>query len=166
MWLLGPVRAVSAHLEEVELPEGPTDAAFVLDLRHSSGVVSFVSSTKLYHLDERELRAYGSDGSYTARSTDVQAAAIAAGRRPAENRAAWGYEHPERWGVLRTADGAQPAPSQQGAYFEFYEQFARACTGEGPAPSPGQEGVAVLAVLDAARRSAGTRQWEDVPPAG
>lgn len=162
MWLLGPVTAVSAQLDEVELPEGRTDASFVLSLRHRSGPVSYVSSTKLNHLQERELLVYGAGGSYVARSSDVQAEAIFAGQRPAADKAAWGYEAPERWGVLRTESGAQRIPSEQGAYFEFYEQFARACAGTGPAPSPGAEGVAVLAVLDAARRSALSGQWEGV----
>ena len=162
MWLLGPVTAVSAQLDDVELPEGRTDASFALSLRHRSGPVSYVSSTKLNHLQERELLVYGTGGSYIARSTDVQADAIFAGHRPATDKAAWGYEAPEHWGVLRTEDGEQKVPSEQGAYFEFYEQFARACEGIGPAPSPGAEGVAVLAVLDAARRSARSGQWEAV----
>lgn len=162
MWLLGPVEAVSAQLDLVELPEGPTDAAFALALRHRCGTFSYVSSTKLNHLQERELRAYGASGSYTARSSDVQAEAIAAGRRPARDKAGWGYEMPQRWGTLRTGAGAEAVPSEQGAYFEFYEQFARAISGDGPLPSPGEEGVAVLDVLDAARRSARTGEWENV----
>ena len=47
-------------------------------------------------------------------------------------------------------------PSAQGSYVAFYEQFAAACAGQGPAPSPAEEGVAVLEVLDAARRAAET----------
>lgn len=163
LWLLGQVTAVSAQLDEVDLPEGRTDSAFLLALRHASGPVSYVSSTKLNHLAERELRAYGAHGSYTARSSDVQAESIFAGRRPIEDKEAWGFEPPECWGTLRTAAGDERIPSEQGAAFVFYEQFARACAGAGPAPSPGSEGVAVLEVLDAARRSAASAQWEPVP---
>lgn len=163
LWLLGPVTAVSAQLDEVDLPEGRTDAAFLLALRHASGPVSYVSSTKLNHLAERELRAYGAHGSYAARSSDVQAEAIFTGRRPIEDKRAWGFEPPECWGTLRTAAGDERIPSEQGAAFVFYEQFACACAGAGPAPSPGSEGVAVLEVLDAARRSAASAQWEPVP---
>jgi predicted dehydrogenase len=57
---------------------------------HARGRVrSHLSSTKLNRIQERELRAYGSAGSYVARGTDVQAQAIFAGRRPAELGAAW-----------------------------------------------------------------------------
>lgn len=154
MWLLGPVSSVHAQWDEVELPAGRTDAAFVLTLRHDSGVTSYVSSTKLNHLHERTLRAYGSAGSYVVTSADVQAEAVAAGRHPAEDRAGWGFDDPSRAGLLRTAAGEERVPSVQGDYTAFYEQFARACAGLGSAPSPAEEGVAVLAVLDAARESA------------
>ena len=162
MWLLGGVDTVHARLDEVELAAGRTDAAFALTLHHASGVSSYVSSTKLNHLHERTLRAYGSEGSYTVTSADVQAEAIMAGRRPSAGREGWGHGDPSRAGLLRTAAGTEPVPSAQGDYTRFYEQFAAACAGEGPAPSPAEEGVAVLAVLDAARRSAASGQVEPV----
>ncbi|GAA1332047.1 Gfo/Idh/MocA family oxidoreductase [Brachybacterium rhamnosum] len=136
MWLLGPVSSVHAQWDEVELPAGRTDAAFVLSLRHDSGVTSCVSSTKLTHLRERTLRAYGSAGSYVVTSADVQAEAVAAGRHPAEERAGWGFDDPSRAGLLRTAAGEERVPSVQGDYAAFYEQFARACAGEGPHRPP------------------------------
>lgn len=158
MWLLGPVEAVAAQIDHVDLPEGRTDAAFTVTLHHTSGVTSYASSTKLNHLHRRTLRAYGSAGSYEVESTDVQAEAIFAGRRPADDRDGWGYDSREHWGTLHTADGPESVPSEQGAYFEFYEQFAAACAGHGEAPSPAVEGVAVLEVLDAARQAAESRQ--------
>lgn len=154
LWLLGPVRAVSAQIDHVDLPEGRTDAAFMVTLHHTSGVTSYASSTKLNHLHRRTLRAYGSAGSYEVASTDVQAEAIFAGRRPSSDKPGWGHDAREHWGTLHTADGHEQVPSSQGAYFEFYEQFAAACAGRGDAPSPAPEGVAVLEVLDAARQAA------------
>ncbi|GAB4095993.1 Gfo/Idh/MocA family oxidoreductase [Brachybacterium horti] len=136
MWLLGPVSSVHAQWDEVELPAGRTDAAFVLSLRHDSGVTSYVSSTKLTHLHERTLRAYGSAGSYVVTSADVQAEAVAAGRHPADERAGWGFDDPSRAGLLRTAAGEERVPSVQGDYAAFYEQLARACAGEGPHRPP------------------------------
>jgi predicted dehydrogenase len=156
MWLLGPVTSVSARLDHVELPEGRTDAAFLVTLQHASGVTSTASSTKLNHLRRRTLLAYGSAGAYEVASTDVQAQAIYAGRRPAEDPVGWGHDAPEHWGTLHTAAGDETIPSAQGSYTAFYEQFAAACAGQGPAPSPAEEGVAVLEVLDAARRAAET----------
>jgi predicted dehydrogenase len=161
-WLLGDVAEVSAELDFIDLPEGRTDASFVVTLHHTSGVFSYVESSKINRVSERSFRAYGDAGSYEASGTDVQTSAIFAGRRPADDRVAWGFEAPERWGTLITGAHSERVPSEQGAWFEFYEQFARACTGDGPVPSPASEAVETLAVLDAARRSATEGGWQKV----
>ncbi|GAA4678351.1 Gfo/Idh/MocA family oxidoreductase [Frondihabitans cladoniiphilus] len=160
IWLLGDVAEVSAELDWIDLPEGRTDAGFAITLRHTSGVTSYVSSSKANHVAARQLLVYGSGGSYESNGTDVQAAQIFSGRRPAADKDGWGYEDESRWGVLRTAAGDKPVPSEQGAYFEFYEQFAAAVRGEGPVPSDARAGVRTLAVLDAARRSAEQGGWQ------
>ncbi len=154
LWLLGDVRSVNAHLDWIELPGGRTDASFLLDLEHSSGVRSTVESSKINHLEARELRAYGSEGSYRALGTDVQAQAIFAGRRPVDDLAQWGYDEPGRWGVLATSAGEVSVPSEQGRYHDLYSAFAAAVRGEGPQPVPALDAVRTLAVLDAARLSA------------
>lgn len=154
LWLLGPVVSVDAQLDIVGLPEGRTDAGFVLTLRHASGVHSHISASKLNRLSVRELRAYGADGSYVARGTDVQAQAIFAGKRPADDPACWGYDTEEYWGTLRNAEGETRVPSEQGRYQAYYEAFSDALrSGEKP-PVTAEEAIATLAVLDAARQSA------------
>jgi predicted dehydrogenase len=154
LWLLGPATSVAAHLDWVELPEGRTDAGFVITLQHAGGVQSTVESTKLNRLSVRELRAYGSRGSYRSYSTDVQASSIFAGRRPANEPDTWGYEPEDNWGILATATGEQRVPSAQGSYQDLYTQFAAAVRGEGLQPVPAAEGIRTLLVLDAARESA------------
>ena len=164
IWLLGDVRSVNAHLDWIDLPEGRTDASFLIDLEHTSGVRSTVESSKANHIEARELRAYGSEGSYRALGTDVQAQAIFAGRRPADDPEEWGYEEPARWGLLSTAAGEVSVPSEQGRYHDFYAAFAAAVRGEGRQPVPAYEGVRTLAVLDAARLSAARGDSIQVPP--
>jgi predicted dehydrogenase len=154
VWLLGDVRSVNAHLDWFDLPEGRTDAGFCLEMEHTSGVRSAVESSKLNHLAERELRAYGSQGSYLARGTDVQAQAIFSGRRPADDLEEWGYEAPARWGLLATASGEVSVPSEQGRYHDLYSAFAAAVEGKGRQPVPASDAIRTLAVLDAARLSA------------
>jgi predicted dehydrogenase len=154
LWLLGPATAVTAHLDWIELPEGRTDAGFVITLQHAGGVQSTVESTKMNGLAVRELRAYGSNGSYRSYGTDVQAQAIFAGRRPANEPETWGYEPEDNWGTLATTTGEERVPSAQGSYQDLYTQFAAAVRGEGPQPVPAAEGVRTLVVLDAARESA------------
>jgi len=154
LWLLGPVASVDAQLDEVILPEGPTNASFTITLRHRSGIHSHVSASKLNHLDIRELRAYGDKGSYISHGSDIQAQSIFAGKRPADNLARWGYEPQANWGVLRTAAGEERVPSEQGRYHDYYEAFARAVRTGGSPPVTAAEGAATLEVLDAARLSA------------
>lgn len=158
LWLLGPAISVTANWDIVDLPQGATDAGFVLTISHESGAHSHLSASKLNHLNVRELRAYGEAGSYVSFSTDVQAQAIFAGKRPAADLAGWGYEPESHWGTLRTSDGDESIPSEQGKYHGFYEGFADAAATGGPAPVTAEEGVATLAVLDAARRSASERR--------
>ncbi len=154
LWLLGPIRTVYADLDWVDLSEGRTDVGLGIALVHESGVRSRASATKLNRNVEKELRAYGSAGSYVGRSSDAQTAAIFAGRRPAIEGEAWGYEPESHWGTLHTANGAVRVPSERGAYQDYYSQFAAAFRGEGAYPVPAAEAIRTLEVLDAARASA------------
>jgi predicted dehydrogenase len=154
LWLFGPVEQVFARVEEAPTPDGPTDVAFVIVLVHRDGTMSEVSASKLNRLQERELRLYGELGSYLSRSTDVQAEAIFAGRRPVDDPRGWGHEPESAWGTLRTAEGARRIPAEQGSYVQYYELFAQAIRIGGPPPVSAAEAVETLAVLDAARHSA------------
>ena len=163
IWLLGDVHGVNAHLDWMELPEGPTDAGFCIELEHTSGVRTHVEASKVNHIEARELRAYGSEGSYRALGTDVQAQAIFAGRRPVDDLEEWGYEEPGLWGLLSTAAGEVSVPSEQGRYHDLYTAFAAAIRGDGRQPVPAQDAVRTLAVLDAARLSAERGTSVEVP---
>ncbi|WP_026556055.1 Gfo/Idh/MocA family protein [Arthrobacter sp. 35W] len=157
LWLLGPATHVYATLDWTDRFGELTDCGFAVTMTHASGAVSTVSASKLNHSTTRELRAYGSEGSYIASGADVQADALAAGRRPAAEPETWGIDVAENWGILATSAGRRPIPSAQGNYATFYTEFARAVRGGGPAPVPAQEGIRTLEVLDAARRSAQER---------
>ena len=154
LWLLGPAVSVDAELDMIDLPEGRTDAGFVLTLRHASGAHSHIEASKLNRLAVKEYRAYGEAGSYVSSATDVQAQAIFAGRRPIDDLAGWGYESEAHWGTLRTAAGEERVPSEQGRYHDYYEAFARAVRDGTPPPVTAEEAIQTLAVLDAARTSA------------
>ena len=154
LWLLGPATHVYATLDWTDRFGATTDCGFVVTLTHASGAVSTVSASKLNHSSTRELRAYGSKGSYVAAGADVQADAVLSGHRPAYNPATWGIDAAENWGTLATGDGRRAVASAQGNYAGFYAEFARAVRNEGPEPVPAAEGIRTLEVLDAARRSA------------
>ncbi|MFD1798139.1 Gfo/Idh/MocA family oxidoreductase [Paracoccus aurantiacus] len=154
LWLLGPAVSVHAHLDMIDLPEGPTDAGFVISIRHQGGTFSQLVSSKINHIDAKEFVVYGDQGSYRSAQTDVQAQAIFADKRPVDDPDGWGYEAEERWGILATASGAERVPSEQGRYHDYYTGFARAVQGGTLPPVTPADAIAVLQVLDAARQSA------------
>ena len=154
LWLFGPAASVSANLDWADLPEGRTDAGFVVTIVHARGTHSHLSASKVNRLVAKELWLLGSQGSYVSRQTDLQTQLILAGKKPKDDPAGWGYEREELWGELSTADGVSRVPSAQGAHFMFYEQFAAAVAGQGPQPVPAYEAVGTIRVLDAARVSA------------
>ena len=164
LFLLGPVVSVDAQMDFVDLPQGRTDAGFTIALRHASGAHSHVSASKLNHIDEREFRAYGELGCYVSSTTDVQAKSVIAGRRPAENPQAWGYEPKSNWGTIYTADGAERVPSEQGRYHDYYAAFARAVRSGAKPPVTALDGERTIAVLDAARMSANTGRSVELAP--
>ncbi len=108
LWLLGPATHVHATLDWTERFGERTDCGFFITMTHASGVVSTVSASKLNHSTTRELRAYGSEGSYIAAASDVQANALMAGRRPVADSESWGIDAPEYWGNLSERTTAKP----------------------------------------------------------
>lgn len=162
LWLFGPVAQVYGSLDYIDTPAGRTDAGFIVTLQHESGTTSTMSASKANHAVGREIRVYGERGSYVSQMSDVQTAAIFAGRRPAREGAEWGYEAEERWGVLSTVDGQCRVASERGAYQDYYSQFARAVAGDAELPVTGDDAVRTLRVLDAARLSAETGRAIDL----
>ncbi|MBF9000348.1 Gfo/Idh/MocA family protein [Vibrio nitrifigilis] len=154
VYLLGSVKSVYAHIDEVELPQGTTNASFVLTLQHESGATSYVSASKLNHVQMKEFIVYGEKGSMQSQMSDVQANALFAGERPVNNIAQWGVEEKVRWPILRTAQGDVAVPSEQGAYFAYYNQFAKAVSEGAELPVPPEQVVQVLKILDGAIISA------------
>jgi predicted dehydrogenase len=164
LWLLGDISAVSATLNWIDRDRDRIDAGFVITLRHTSGAVSYLSSSKVNRVTARTLLVYGQLGSYEAAGTDVQFAALLAGKRPAGDRLGWGFEDESNWGVLRTAEITRRVPSEQGAYYQYYEQFAAAVRGQAKPPTPGFEAIRTLQILDAARVSDAEEQWIGLAP--
>ena len=156
IYLLGPVLSVDAQLDMFDLPQGATDVSFNITLRHESGAHSHLSACKRNYIDDRELRAIGELGSYVAKSTDVQAQDIFAGKRPVDDLVGWGYEPRENWGVLATASGREFVPSEQGRYHDYYTAFAQSIRDQTAPPVTAETGAKTLSILDAARESAMT----------
>jgi predicted dehydrogenase len=137
IWLLGPVASVTAHLNPVDLPGGGnTDGGFTLDLVHQSGVTSYAEASKANRVEARELRLYGSEGSYCFSDRT-------AGDKTGGN-----------FGVLSTGKGLEKISLRAGRWSDFYTGFAAAVIADAAPPVTASEAVLVLQVLDAARKSA------------
>lgn len=147
--LMGPATSVFARLGDEDRPEGETNVRFFILIEHASGAQSRISASKVDHLESKEIRLYGSEGSYVSDYTDLQADAARAGARPADDRDAWGYESEERWGTVTTNAGSEKVPSAKGDYTDYYDELADALADGTAGPVPAEEGVDVLAVLDA-----------------
>jgi predicted dehydrogenase len=155
--LFGPVRSVYAELHV--RPEGDGfDDHFSTALHHDSGVTShLVGGLTLQGEPRSRFRVVGTAAACVIEDDDGQTDRLLSGRTPATEGESWGTVPESRWGRLFRGGAATPVPSRAGSWSAFYAGFARAVRGGRPPVDP-WDAVAALEVLDAARRSAATRQ--------
>ncbi|MCU1691542.1 MAG: oxidoreductase domain protein [Frankiales bacterium] len=145
--LLGPVVQVYAELD-ARRPGAAVEDDVMLALTHASGARSthWLSATAA-HRGPR-LRLLGGRAAYVAQELDLQEAALRAGLP------AWDAATTD--GLLVAGDDVRRVASERGDYRLFYAGLERALRGQGPVPVAPRDALAVLRVLDAARRSAAT----------
>jgi scyllo-inositol 2-dehydrogenase (NADP+) len=151
LMFFGPVSRVYAEVRAVR-PGAQVDDDVFLALTHAGGVRSHLwASSTAADLGPR-FRVLGTAASYVKYGLDVQEAALRAGGAPHD--AGWGIESEAAWGRLGTPEKAGPVPTLPGAYQHFYAGVRDALrTGSQP-PVTVDQAAAVLAVIEAARRSA------------
>jgi predicted dehydrogenase len=147
--LFGPAVDVYAEIDSRRSPGGADDDTFVA-LTHASGVRSHLWMSALAAQPGPRFRVLGNRGAFVKFGMDVQEDALRSGARP--GGAGWGADAPERWGAVHTGDRVETMPTAAGAYELFYAQVADAVRGRGAVPVPADEAVAVLDVVDRARR--------------
>ena len=153
--LFGPAREVYAELDRRTPGSEVDDDAFVA-LTHRSGVRSHLWMSSLAAQSGPRFRVLGDRAGFTKFCLDVQEAALRSLEPP--NGAAWGVDLRESWGLLGAGGDEEPVETARGAYPEFYRQTVAALRSDGPAPVDPADAVAVLEIIEAARRSAGERQ--------
>ncbi|MCD9141566.1 Gfo/Idh/MocA family oxidoreductase [Streptomyces albireticuli] len=156
--LFGPAATVYAETD-VRRPGAEADDDTFIALTHTSGVRShlWVSATTA-QLGPR-FRVLGSVAGYVKYGLDPQEAALREGRRPADDRAAWGVEPECAWGRLGSGEspltgGGDPVPTLPGDYPAYYAAVAEALRTGGEPPVTAREAAEALRVLEAARVSA------------
>lgn len=154
--LFGPVATVAAELSAAE-PEVPEDTIF-LSLSHAGGVRSHLWASSRCAAPGPRLRVLGTRAAFLVEHEDVQEAALKAGRRPGDGAGPWGAQPAGAAGALVAGERRTPVAGERGAWDAFYPALGAALRGEAPVPVDPADAVAVLEVLDAARRGAAERR--------
>lgn len=149
--LFGPAQRVYAELDRRRPGVEVDDDAFVA-LHHASGVRSHLWMSKVAAQRGPRFRVLGDRAAFTKHGLDGQEAAMAAGAKP--DAPGFGSEAEAHWGVVGDEPSAQPVPTVSGRYLQFYSEVARAVRNGGPPPVEPASSLAVLEVIEAARRSA------------
>jgi predicted dehydrogenase len=147
--LFGPVVQVHAEIDRRRPGVEVDDDAFVA-LTHASGVRSHLWTSLVAAEDAGRMRVLGSRAAYVKSGLDVQEAALRGGGRPGSS--AWGREPPERWGRLGAGEEWIRVPTERGDYPAFYTGIAAALRDGTPPPVDPADAVAVLEVIEIARR--------------
>ena len=153
--MFGPVTHVYAEVDARRGAPGDDDA-FVA-LRHAHGVISHLRASAITAAPGPRLRVLGTKAAFVVQDLDGQEDVLRSGTRPDEVLA-WGSEPEARWGRLVSGEESAPVPSERGDWPRFYALLLRALRdGDSPPVDP-HDAVAALRVLEAARRSAASRE--------
>ena len=76
----------------------------------------------------------------------------------------WGEDPPAQWGLVGTEGDLRKIRTEPGRYQAFYAGLVAALQDGAPLPVDPAESVAVLEILEAARRSASGREIVQVAP--
>jgi predicted dehydrogenase len=142
--LLGPVSSVYAEL--AALTTVGHDVTFVV-LEHRSGARSHLGATSLAGAPGPRLRLLGRDAAYVVAAVDEETTAYQDWLDPDENHRGW----------LMRGDERSPVAREPGSWSDFYPGVVAMVRDGQPPPVDPRDAVAVLEVLDAARRSARDR---------
>jgi predicted dehydrogenase len=148
--LFGPPSHVYAEVEARRGTPGDDDA-FVA-LRHGGGTVSHLWASAVTAVPAARLRVQGSEAGFEVAALDPQEDALRAGGSPREP--GWGTPAASEYQRLVRDDVTEAVVPEPGDWRRFYVLLRDALTGGGPPPVEPEEGVAVLRILEAARRSA------------
>ena len=151
--LFGRPSTVYAELDRRRPGALVDDDGFVA-LGHRSGVRSHLWTSAVAAQPGPRMRVLGLKAAYVKHGMDVQEDALRAGAPPVGR--AWGLEPAEAWGQLGAGDRLRRVRTRPGDYRLFYKGVVEALMKGSPPPVDPLDAIAVLEVIEAARRSART----------
>ena len=149
--LFGPATQVYAELDRRRAGMEVDDDSFVA-ITHASGVRSHLWASALAAQQGPRFRVLGDAAAWVKHGNDPQEDALrVAGAWP--RTPGWGEEPRERWGTLGTAEESTLVRTETGAWPAYWDAIVAVLRGEAPPPVDPWDAVAVLRVIEAARRS-------------
>lgn len=127
---------------------GLADDDIVINLKHASGVDSYLSGSAIIGAGGPRIRLSGSNGSLVIKELDSQESRLRGGEYPAG-----GIWTPPAITAAKIYRGEEVIdyPAEPGNYASFYKEVAAAITGDGAWPVSADEALSVARILDQAR---------------
>jgi len=141
----GPAELTYASVRSIR---GLADDDIVINLKHASGVDSYLSASAIIGADGPRIRLSGTEGSLVIKDLDYQEPRLREGEYPAGG--VWSPPSLTPAFIYR-GDEVIEYPAQPGNYATFYKQVGDAIAGKGAWPVSNDEALAVATILDEAR---------------
>lgn len=135
----------------VRRPGAQVDDDVFVALEHAGGVRSHLWMSTVAPAGGRSLRVSGTRAGIETPGLDPQEPQLVAGLRPGDD--GWGEGEPARF---VDAGGERSLPIRRGAYEQFYARVRDWLVNGAEPPVDPRDSVAVLEIIEAARRSAAT----------
>jgi predicted dehydrogenase len=163
--LFGAPEVISADIR-VERDGALVDDAFDLVLHYPRiKMRALLRGGVLVSTPTPRFAIHGTQGGYLKYGLDPQEDALKRGQKPAGE--SWGYEAPERWGTLLTAQGdsfaTEQYPTLPGDYRKYYENVRDAMLGAASLAVTPQQALRVMHALELGVESSHTGcrvRWE------
>ena len=141
----GPAEVTYASVRSIR---GLADDDIVINLKHASGVDSYLSASAIIGADGPRIRLSGTEGSLVIKDLDYQEPRLRNGEYPAGG--VWTPPSVTPAFIYR-GDEITEYPAEAGNYSLYYSQVADAVAGKGAWPVTADDALAVAKILDEAR---------------
>ena len=141
----GPAQVTYASVRSIR---GLSDDDIVINLKHESGVDSYLSASAIIGSDGPRIRLSGTNGSLVIKDLDSQESRLRAGEYP--KGGVW-IPPAITPAFIHRGDEVIPYSGEAGNYSLFYLKVAEAINGQGPWPVTPDDALAVAKILDDAR---------------
>jgi len=141
----GPAEVTYASVRSIR---GLSDDDIVINLKHASGIDSYLSASAIIGADGPRIRLSGTEGSLVIKDLDYQEPRLRNGEYPAGGEWTPPSITPA---FIHRGDQITEYPAEAGNYSLFYSQVADAINGKGTWPVTAEDALAVAKILDEAR---------------